>query len=296
MAWLQLHFEIEQAAVASLETALLEAGALSVTLSDAADNPILEPELNTTPLWASVRLAALFTDHPSAEPVVHAIQAALGEPLPAWRAERVDDQDWVRAWLIDYRPLHFGRLSIVPTGFETDAGTVAVHLDPGLAFGTGTHPTTALCLQWLSGQSIDGQSVIDYGCGSGILAIAALKLGAATAMGIDHDPQALVASRDNAHRNRIADDRLPLHTPDNAPPAAKADIVLANILAGPLVHLADTLCQLLKPGAVLVMSGLLEPQIAQVMHAYERRLQFEPPRVDQGWACLVARAIDSCTP
>ncbi len=296
MAWLQLYFEIEQAAVESLEAALLEAGALSVTLSDAEDNPILEPDPNTTPLWASVRLIALFDDQPSADPIAQAIQNALGKPLPAWRAERLNDQDWVRAWLADYRPLHFGRLAVVPTGFDVEPDVIAVHLDPGLAFGTGTHPTTALCLRWLATQSLDTCRLIDYGCGSGILAIAALKLGAATAVGIDHDPQALTASRDNAQRNAVSDDRLQLHTPDSAVNAEPAEIVMANILAGPLVHLADTLCALLKPGGTLVMSGLLEAQTHDVMQAYEGRLQFEPALAEQGWACLVGHAANGCTP
>lgn len=296
MAWLQLHFEIEQAAVESLETALLDAGALSVTLSDAADNPILEPDPNTTPLWASVRLIALFDDRPSADPIAQAVQTALGKPLPAWRAERLDDQDWVRAWLADYRPLHFGKLAIVPTGFDVAPGTVTVHLDPGLAFGTGTHPTTALCLRWLANQALHAQHVIDYGCGSGILAIAALKLGAATATGIDHDPQALIASRDNARRNNIDDEVLALHAPETTGIVTAANTVLANILAGPLVHLADTLCALLKPGGTLVMSGLLETQIPEVMQAYEDRLRFEPAQLEQGWACLVAHAPHGCTP
>jgi len=287
VAWLQLHFEIAQAAVEPLENALLAAGALSVTLSDAADNPILEPDPDTTPLWASVRLAALFEDQPSADPVAAAVETALGEPLPHWRAERINDQDWVRAWLADYKPLQFGRLSIVPSGFDAEPGTVAVHLDPGLAFGTGTHPTTALCLQWLASQRLEGASIVDYGCGSGILAIAALALGAHSATGIDHDPQALLASRDNARRNHVADERFQLHLPADAPPVS-ADIVLANILAGPLVHLSGTLCRALKPGGTLVMSGLLESQADEVMQAYLPHMRFEPVRTEQGWACLVA--------
>ncbi len=295
MAWLQLHFETGQATLAALEQAALDAGALSLALTDAADNPILEPDPDSTPLWASIRLSALF---PAQEPAgaVAAMAQALGQPLPPWRAERLDDQDWVRAWLADYHPLDFGRLCIVPSGFTAPPGRIAVHLDPGLAFGTGTHPTTALCLDWLAAQDLHGQSLIDYGCGSGILAIAALQLGARDAIGVDHDPQALLASRDNARRNGIADERLQLCDPAACAAARpQAGIVLANILAGPLVHLAPTLQGLLATGGTLVMSGLLEDQAAAVMAAYTPALRFEPPAVRDGWIRLTAHAGAGCT-
>lgn len=295
MAWLQLHFEIDPSAAAALENALLASGALSITLSDAADNPILEPELDTTPLWQSVRLSALFPDPEAVDAVTATIAAHRQAPLPPWRAERLDDQDWVRAWLADYRPLSFGRLMICPTGFEAEPGTVAVHLDPGLAFGTGTHPTTALCLQWLAEQDLQGQDILDYGCGSGILAIAALCLGARQALGVDHDPQALLASRDNAGRNGIADTRLRLLTPaDCEREQPQAGIVLANILAAPLIHLADVLKACLAPGGTLVMSGILAEQAEQVMAAYTPALVFEPPALRDGWARLTARHHPGC--
>lgn len=288
MAWLQLHFETAPEAHEALETALFAAGAVSVSLTDAGDSPLLEPGPGEQPLWPGLHLSGLF-EATDTETLLVRIAAAHQTPLPSWRAERFDDRDWVRAWLDDYQPLAFGSLEILPHGFEPTPGKTTVHLDPGLAFGTGTHPTTALCLDWLAQQSLQSLRVLDYGCGSGILAVAALKLGATEACGVDHDPQALLASRDNARRNGIADERLRLYLPADAP-AETADVVLANILAGPLVQLAPQLSRALAAGGCLVLSGLLEDQAEAVMAAYRPALQFEPPRLREGWVCLVARA------
>jgi ribosomal protein L11 methyltransferase len=201
----------------------------------------------------------------------------------------VEDQVWERTWLEHFRPMRFGRrLWICPTGFEPpEPSAVNVVLDPGLAFGTGTHPTTALCLEWLDGLDLAGKTLTDVGCGSGILAIAALKLGAALAHGIDIDPQALTASADNACKNRV-EDRLSLGYPADEPPPP-ADVVVANILAGPLVELADDILRRLKHGGHLALSGLLADQAATVQAAYADHITFDPVGMKEEWAILTGR-------
>ena len=203
-----------------------------------------------------------------------ALRAALDAALDgggALRIEPLQDQDWERAWLEHFRPMRFGRrLWVLPGGqtAELADGDVAVELDPGLAFGTGTHATTALCLDWLGSLDLAGRRVIDVGCGSGILAIAALKLGAAGAVAIDHDPQALLATRENAARNGVAD-RLTVLGAD-APPPEPADVVVANILAGTLIELAPQVEAMVRPGGLLALSGILAEQIDDVAAAYVR--------------------------
>ncbi|MEW6692942.1 MAG: 50S ribosomal protein L11 methyltransferase, partial [Pseudomonadota bacterium] len=202
----------------------------------------------------------------------------------------VEDQDWERAWMDQFQPLRFGeKLWIVPSWIEApDAEAVNILLDPGLAFGTGTHPTTALCLEWLDGADMAGKTVLDYGCGSGILAIAALKLGATDAWGIDIDPQALTATRDNAARNGIEASRLHTGLPGALPKDALFDVLLANILMGPLIELAPTLTGHVRPGGRLVLSGLLGEQAEEVMAAYAADFDFDPPALKEGWARLTA--------
>lgn len=261
-----------------LEDALMAAGALSVTLLDAdagtpAELEVLEPGVGEMPIWASVEVHALFDEAVDRSAVASACAETLGfdlSPQGLWRD--VADQAWERAWLADFRPMRFGtRTFIVPSTHELPADARAAHaavvrLDPGLAFGTGTHPTTALCLEWLDGLALDGATVADIGCGSGVLAIAALKLGAARAIGIDNDPQALIASRDNAERNEVGA-RLELHDADAAP-RARADVIVANILAGTLVQHARAILAWGKPGAAIAMSGVLPGQAAEVSDAF----------------------------
>lgn len=270
MSWLQLVIRAHRHEWKKLEPALEELGALSVTLLDAEDHPILEPGVGETPLWPELNVEALFDEGIDERGLI----AALAELAPAVARDRIDvravaDADWTRAWMDRYEPMRFGaRLWIYPTTIEPPESDedVVVRLDPGLAFGTGTHPTTALCLEWLDSLALDGATVVDYGCGSGVLAIAALKLGAARAIGIDNDPQALVASRDNAQRNGVAD-RLELH--DAAPPGLAGDVVVANILAGALVDLAPVLLAAAKPGAPIALSGILREQADEVLAAYD---------------------------
>ncbi|WP_312245620.1 50S ribosomal protein L11 methyltransferase [Stutzerimonas nitrititolerans] len=284
MPWLQLRLAIAPEQASTLEDALLGVGAVSVTFMDAEDQPIFEPDLGTTPLWSKTHLLALFeADVDESNLLAHLQLLADGE-LPDYQLERIEDQDWERSWMDNFQPMRFGRrLWIVPSWHaapEPDA--VNLLLDPGLAFGTGTHPTTALCLEWLDEQDLRGQQVIDFGCGSGILAIAALLLGAEQAIGTDIDPQALEASRDNAGRNGIDPARFPLYLPEQLP-AAQADMVVANILAGPLVALAPQITALVKPGGRLALSGVLAEQAEEVRAAYRDTFDLDPTEEKDGW-------------
>lgn len=287
MPWHQITLTTSRTQAESLEDTLLDLGAISVTLQDAADVPVLEPLPGETPLWPEVNVVGLF-DQEADTAQIDAQLAARGLGKGAWI--EVEDQDWERAWMDQFQPLRFGeRLWIVPSWLEApDPQAVNILLDPGLAFGTGTHPTTALCLEWLDGADMAGKTVLDYGCGSGILAIAALKLGAHEAFGIDIDPQALTATRDNAARNAIMADRLHTGLPGVLPEEARFDVLLANILMGPLIELAPTLTKHVKPGGVLVLSGLLAEQADAVMAAYAHAFDFDRPALKDGWVRLSA--------
>jgi ribosomal protein L11 methyltransferase len=301
MSWLQAHVRIDPAHAERVEAALEAAGAVSVTLVDAADDPVLEPAPGATPLWAQVRVTGLFDGAGGAD----ALRATLGDALDAGgalRIEPLEEKVWERAWLEHFRPMRFGRrLWVIPGGqtAELAEGDVAVVLDPGLAFGTGTHATTALCLEWLDSLDLAGRRLIDVGCGSGILAVAALKLGAAQAVAIDHDPQALLATRENAARNGVAD-RLTVIGAD-APPPEPADVVVANILAGTLIDLAPRILAMVRPGGRLALSGILADQAEAVATAYEvpggidltsgrnvalGAIRFSPAALRDGWALL----------
>jgi ribosomal protein L11 methyltransferase len=288
MPFLQLTLEIGAADPAPYEDALLAAGAVSITLQDAADNPVLEPAPGTTPLWPSVRVSALFDASVDRDILREVLRNELPAPLPAVHFEDLVDRAWEREWLKDFRPMQFGRrLWICPGGQRPPNASpeqVIVELDPGLAFGTGTHPTTALCLQWLDSADLHGKTVIDYGCGSGVLAIAALKLGAAAAFAVDIDPQAVTASADNARRNGVSE-RLRVGTVADMtlPPA---DIVLANILAEPLQSLAATLTALVKDRGNIVLSGLLAHQADTVAARYASAFALAPTAVQGDWARL----------
>ncbi len=287
MSWLQLVVVSAPDTAENIEQALQEAGAAAITLLDAADDPILEPAPNSTPLWPRVRIQALFADDASGRLQAEAVAARLASQLAtAPRLELLPEQPWERMWLAHCRPQLFGqRLWICPQGQPCPAEQgIVVELDPGLAFGTGDHPTTALCLSWLDGQSLAGKTVIDYGCGSGILAIAALKLGAAHAIAIDHDPQALEATHANAAANQVAT-RLEVLAPGaSIPPAA---IVVANILARPLLDLAADLATLCSEQ--IALSGLLNHQGAAVAAAYAPYFDLDPPISREDWLLLSGR-------
>ena len=290
MPWLQVRLAITPEQAETYEDALLEVGAVSVTFMDAEDQPIFEPDLGTTPLWSHTHLLALFEADTDADAVFAHLHLLTGAALPEHQAEVIADQDWERSWMDNFQPMRFGqRLWIVPSWHaapEPDA--VNLLLDPGLAFGTGTHPTTALCLEWLDGQDLQDCNVLDFGCGSGILAIAALLLGAKQAVGTDIDYQAIEASRDNAERNGIDASRFPLYLPEQLP-AEQADVVVANILAGPLVALAPQITSLVKPGGRLALSGILAEQGEDVAAAYADAFDLDPLCIRDGWVRISGR-------
>jgi ribosomal protein L11 methyltransferase len=289
LCWYELVFQADSRHTEKAEEILYESGAVAVTLEDAADQPLLEPKPGETPLWDLSRVTGLFEHNIDPDALLAQLRPQLaGIALDELRIRNVAEQQWERAWMENYRPMDFGRrLSVYPSHIApADTSRINLVLDPGLAFGTGTHPTTALCLRWLDEHDLAGKMCIDYGCGSGILAVAALKLGAAEVHAVDIDPQALTATRDNAQRNGIHKNLHTL-TPDKlrTPPA---DIVLANILSNTLVELANTLTALLKPGGKLVMSGILADQAAAVMAAYKKTCAFDKTVEDAGWVLLAA--------
>ena len=283
MPYLELTLRCHEAAQPRYEAALEDVGALAVTLLDAdVDTPnehaILEPGVGETPLWGEIALTALFPCEADALVLLAALESfdpGLDWSQAAFR--KVEDQDWERAWMDQYAPLQFGARTFIvpwnhalPEAADTPDAAV-VRLDPGLAFGSGTHPTTSLCLQWLDALAEEGAlrdaAVLDFGCGSGILALAALKLGAARAVGVDNDPQALIASHDNAERNGVGD-RLAVFLPQDEPVAATYPIVVANILASALDVLAETLAARVAPGGRIALSGILAGQEDELLERY----------------------------
>lgn len=298
MPFLQLILPIGAADPAPYEDALLAAGASSITLEDEGDDPVLEPLPGTTPLWPRVRVKALFDGDADRDRILQILDSELGgaAPLSHIVFQTLADRAWEREWLKDFKPMRFGRrLWICPGGQQPDAeqlrtnpAPVLIELDPGLAFGTGTHPTTALCLEWLDAAEVAGARVIDFGCGSGILAIAAAKLGAAEILAIDIDPQALLATHDNAERNGVAQliqARL-TEAGTNDAHQAPADILLANILAGPLASLAAEFSARVRPGGRLVMSGILRNQAEAVATTYAPWFDIGPVVVRDDWVRL----------
>ncbi|HHM05862.1 MAG TPA: 50S ribosomal protein L11 methyltransferase [Gammaproteobacteria bacterium] len=285
MPWLQLHFDTSRDQAEALSATLSALGAQAVTLGDAADEALLEPPPGAAPLWSKVVVTALFASGTQAEDIIAKVEALLG-PAPPCRKEQLEDQAWERAWLEHFQPMRFGeRLWVCPREqgpVEPDG--VNILLDPGLAFGTGTHATTALCLNWLDAHPPRGKTVIDYGCGSGILAIAAARLGAAQVRAVDHDSQALQATCDNALVNRVAE-RIATHSPADFP-HVPADLLLANILAGPLIELAPRFAALLRPGGDIVLSGILAEQKQAVVDVYQLHFRLHPPVEQQGWVRL----------
>jgi ribosomal protein L11 methyltransferase len=288
MAWLELSITVDRETVAAAEEALEALGALAVTLQDDADLPVLEPEPGTTPLWPVVQVCGLFDVASDRNRLVDGLRHLPGAVRPdriRWR--EVVDRDWTRAWMDRFRPMRFGkRLWIVPGDMEIpfDPANVAIALDPGLAFGTGTHPTTALCLEWLEAQTAVAGCVVDYGCGSGVLGIAAARLGAARVVCVDNDPQALEATAANAARNAVSG-RVHCLAPESFLETG-ADFLLANILAGPLVQLAPRLTACVKAGGRIVLSGLLEEQLEAVAAAYRPACAVTAAAARDGWARL----------
>ncbi|MFO1394560.1 MAG: 50S ribosomal protein L11 methyltransferase [Steroidobacteraceae bacterium] len=288
MPFRELTVDIGRSDPAPHEDLLASLGALSVTLEDAADDPVLEPRPGEMPLWPTVRVRALYDADADLDGIVAAYVAAFpGAPVPA--SAFVADRAWEREWLKDFHPMRFGRrLWVCPDGQPAgDLDAVRIELDPGLAFGTGTHPTTALCLEWLDGASLEGRRVVDYGCGSGILAIAALKLGAASVHAVDLDPQAILATRENAERNGVAD-RLTVTIDPGLVPAG-AEALVANILAGPLVELAPAFAAGIRAGGDLALSGVLAGQVEAVTAAYRPWFDIPHTATREEWGIIIGR-------
>ena len=269
MSWIQIKADITPSNADAMEESLLAAGASAVTMEDAHDQPILEPDRGTTPLWERTIITGLFAADIDTDQVMNITQNVFkglcSEPFPHCRLEILENQDWTRKWMEHFEPIHIGsRLWVCPSWREIpDNNAVNLMLDPGLAFGTGTHPTTFLCLKWLDAHNLENKTVVDYGCGSGILGIASLLLGAKHVVGVDNDPQALLATKDNAERNNIADDLIHAYLPEDTPQQS-ADIVIANILAKPLYELKDRISKLCKTDGVIILSGILEHQAEEL--------------------------------
>lgn len=290
MAWLQVHLGAEEAHVDALQTLLETLGAVAVTITDAADQPLFEPPPGEMPLWKHTIVSALFTQTTDADLLAQALKSALGDDLPNYRMSILEDQPWERAWMEDFKPMRFGeKLWIVPSWTDApDPSATNIKLDPGLAFGTGTHETTALCLEWLDQADLAGKTVIDFGCGSGVLAIAALLLGAEHAWACDIDPQALLATESNAANNHVAD-RLTCVLAKELPADLRTDVVLANILAGPLVELSDQLSGLCHSRGHIVLSGILAAQGDSVVEAYAKTFDVDAPMQKNDWLRVTGR-------
>ncbi len=289
MPFHQLVIELPGRDLARAEDACRQLGAIALSLADAGDEPLLEPAPGATPLWQDVRLRALFELAANPALIAATLEAVLGLAPDSVAAEYVGDRIWEREWLKDFRPMRFGRrLWVCPAGQRPGKpDAVVLELDPGLAFGTGTHATTALCLEWLDSAILGGERVLDYGCGSGILALAALRLGAGRATAFDIDPQALHATRENAAKNGLADR---IEVPARAAGIdGRFDIVLANILSGPLVELAPSLASRAGRDGALVLAGLLSRQAGEVAQAYQPWFDIGPVAERDGWTLLAGR-------
>ena len=292
MPWLQFTFYTTKDQAEALAAKLEQAGAQAVSMLDAADQPLYEPPPGATPLWQLTNVLGLFDAESDAQALLEQFRQGWSGAFPDYRQEILADQDWERAWMDDFHPMQFGqRLWIVPSWQDAPRQDgVNILLDPGLAFGTGTHPTTRLCLEWLDAHAPEGKMVIDYGCGSGILAIASALLGASQVIAVDNDPQALLATMDNAQRNGVASQIL-AYLPSEHPHSA-VDLLLANILAGPLIELSSKLATLVRTDGHIVLSGILPEQAKEVSDAYARWFEMQPATEQDGWIRLEGRRLD----
>jgi ribosomal protein L11 methyltransferase len=293
MAWIEISISVAREATPKAELTLEQLGALAITLEDDEDNPVLEPGPGVTPLWPTVQVRGLFEEDTDPDRVFQALRMVTGIAGPGhthWR--EVGDQDWERAWMDRFVPMKFGkRLWVVPGGMQIpfNPENIEIRLDPGLAFGTGTHPSTQLCLEWLDGQDVNARTVVDYGCGSGILGIAAALKGARRVICVDNDPQALEATADNAARNAVSG-IVECHPPQTYR-KPDADVVMANILAVPLIRLAPLLLCSLRPKGSLALSGILEQQAEEVLAAYQADLADVGLTARDGWVLLQGQRV-----
>jgi ribosomal protein L11 methyltransferase len=287
MAWHQISVITNENTAPPLADFFSNLGAVSVTYMDAEDEPVYEPAIGETRIWSNTQVIALYDTTLNPELIKTAVLAKFKDQgLRDWLHEEIADQEWERAWMEYYKPMKFAdKLWVCPTDQEQyEPGTVCLILDPGLAFGTGTHPTTALCLDWLASHDLTGKTVIDYGCGSGILAVAAILLGAKAAHAIDIDPQALTATRSNALKNKVQD-KINCYLPEQFV-SFQADVVLANILAKPLIELSEQICELLVSNGQLVLSGILHEQAESVISVYQQNINFNPLVEQEDWIRL----------
>jgi ribosomal protein L11 methyltransferase len=284
MPWIQLKINATQQDAEKIGDLLMETGAQAVTFLDSKDTPVFEPKPGETLLWGDTDVQGLFDAATDMAPIIAFLSECNILNAQNYKLDQLEDKDWEREWMKNFHPMKFGeRLWICPSWLDIpDPSAVNVMLDPGLAFGTGTHPTTALCLRWLDSLPLAGKTVVDFGCGSGILAIAALKLGASRVVGIDIDPQALQASQENARRNKVAD-QIELYLPVDQPEDFQADVVVANILAGPLRELKAVISGYVKPGGHLALSGILNEQAESVRQAYADTFSLDPTTTDGDW-------------
>lgn len=290
MSWLQLSINTTKDYAEHAENYLFAVGAHTVTLTDAADQPILEPGVNEVPIWNAVIITGLFSNDGNQQALLDALTQDLKDIQHTCSAEILEDKNWTRAWMDNYHAMQFGeRLWVCPLHLEPpEAEAVNLRLDPGLAFGTGTHPTTSLCLRWLDKNITEQKNILDYGCGSGILAIAACMLGAKHADGVDIDPQALIATHDNAKINQV-NKKISSYLPDNynkQHAETQYDIVVANILSGPLAELAPTLAKHTNTNGHIVLSGILKEQAESVLDAYGEFFIMDKPETDEDWVLL----------
>jgi len=293
MSWLKVQIEVDETMAAALELALTTFGAASIELADAADEPILEPAPGATPLWQRIRLTALF-DREVDETTVRLAVASAMEPgaLPDLTFDIVENEDWIARLRDELTPLQFGQhLWVCPPGKTCpDPSAIVITMEPGLAFGTGTHPTTSLCLKWLADNPPRERTVLDFGCGSGILAIASLALGASSVIGVDIDRQALTATCENARRNS-GSDRLDVMAPDELDDAKTFDCLLANILSGTVIELAPTLRKRCHSGTNIALSGILTEQAETVAAVYRAWCDINAPVIDDGWVLLTGTVL-----
>jgi ribosomal protein L11 methyltransferase len=297
MDWRQFVMDLEKLNPDRIEEVFARHGALSITFTDAGDKPVLEPALGEAPLWQDSRITGLFSPDADLSQLQDDLKRSLGiDELPSHQIEEIENRIWEREWLKDFGPMRFGeRLWICPGDSSVDdEDALIVRLDPGLAFSTGTHATTALCLDWLDSLSLAKSTMLDYGCGSGVLAIAALKLGCRSASAIDIDPQAVTATRANAHHNGVDSQLTVTDTVDDID--GQFDVVIANILAAPLIALAESIASHVKAGCLLALSGILSEQVEEVLGVYQPWIEFDEPvyreQGGQTWARLTGRRVE----
>ena len=285
MPWIQLKINSQAEYAEQIGEMLSANGAQAVTFVDAKDTPMYEPKPGEVMLWPDTQIVGLYDAQYDMSRVISQLGKSklLGKNFNH-KLDQLEDKDWEREWMVNFHPMQFGkRLWICPSWRGVpDPTAVNVMLDPGLAFGTGTHPTTSLCLRWLDSLELSQSTVVDFGCGSGILGIAALKLGAKRVVGIDIDPQALLASQDNANRNDVGE-KIELYLPEHQP-ELKVDVVLANILAAPLRELRTVITAYCKTGGKLVLSGILDNQAQEINDLYSQDFDMEPIEIDGEWA------------